>query len=124
MKYMKEVVCEICGVTFLGGSNASACPYCSPIYRRTYFALMRIRKLIGDGSRAALRAEAIKRVRTMRKKSAPVSDLVPAQWRARCGYCGRELGPRDARRGYCTTCVAQGLHWLHEVTGRTAEGRP
>ena len=124
MKYMSEKTCAICGALFQGGPNARACPDCSPLYQRAYNSIIRHRAAIGDGSREVLRAAAIARVRDMREKPAPAPEVAPAQRRARCcGYCGRELGPRDARRGYCSACVAHGLHWLHQVTGRTAAGR-
>ena len=127
MKYMSEKTCAICGALFQGGPNARACPDCSPLYQRAYNSIIRHRAAIGDGSRETLRVAAIARVREMRRKPAPTPEpapeVAPAQRRARCGYCGRELGPRDARRGYCSHCVAHGLHWVHEVTGRTAEGR-
>ena len=104
MKYMSEKTCAICGALFQGGPNARACPDCSPLYQRAYNSIIRHRAAIGDGSRETLRAAAIARVRDMRRKPAP--EVAPAQ-----------------RRGYCSHCVAHGLHWVHEVTGRTAEGR-
>ena len=119
MKYMSEKVCEGCGAKFMGGPRAGLCPACSPLYRKRYIYLCGLKRATGEGTRETMRAAAIEYVRAMRKvESAPAS--APSR---RCGYCGRELGPRDARRGYCAACVAHGYHWLHEVTGRTARRR-
>lgn len=115
-KYMSEKVCDVCGVKFLGGPRARLCPECSHLYRKRYIYLCGRKRATGEGSRETMRAAAIEYVRAMRKvEAAPAPTM-------RCGYCGRELGPRDARRGYCARCVARGYHWLHEVTGRTREG--
>ncbi len=32
----------------------------------------------------------------------------------RCPYCGR-----NTRGKYCMACTASGMHWVHQVTGRT-----
>ena len=122
MKYMREKVCDVCGAKFMGGPCAMICPECRPLYMRRYNTLFKSRPL---SSRDELRAAAIESVRAMRKIAA-APDCVQEAATApsmRCGYCGRELGPRDARRGYCAACVAHGYHWLHEVTGRTARRR-
>ena len=118
MKYMREKVCEICGAKFMGGPCARICPECRPLYMRRYNTLFRSRPL---SSRDELRAAATEYVLALRKIApAPAPPSPPRH--TNCGYCGRELGPRDARRGYCARCVARGYHWLHEVTGRTREG--
>jgi len=121
MKHMREKVCDVCGAKFMGGPCASICPDCRPLYTRRYLTLYKRRHMAGAVSDASIRAEAIAWVRAQGEtKPAPAPPSPPRH--THCGYCGRELGPRDARRGYCQRCVARGYHWLHEVTGRTREG--
>lgn len=127
MKYLREKACVVCGEKYMGGPNSMVCPECRPEYHRHYLHLLHA--LGGEGSRETMRAEAIAHVRALRN-IAPAPSTSPAcaaprpqPARATCGYCGRELGPREVRRGYCAACVAHGYHWIHEVTGRTARGR-
>lgn len=42
------------------------------------------------------------------------------KWQTRertCPYCGRKFHSANAQ--YCKLCIAEGMHWLHKVTGRT-----
>lgn len=122
LKHMRTVVCAACGERFQGGPRAMICPRCSAICQRHYQRLYKSRKPQTIEERDKIRAEALALVRREpRDKPAPAAhENAPA---ARCGYCGRELGPQAGRRGYCWQCIAHGFHWLHEVTGRTARGR-
>jgi len=130
LRHMRTVVCAACGERFQGGPRANLCPRCSAICQRHYQRLYKSRKPQTIEERDKIRAEALALVRCeLRDNPAPVArenapaarEKAPA---ARCGYCGRELGPQAGRRGYCWQCIAHGFHWLHEVTGRTARGRP
>ena len=130
LKHMRTVVCAACGERFQGGPRAMLCPRCSAIYQRHYQRLFKSRKPKTIEERDKIRAEALALVCSepcdnpapvVREKAPAARENAPA---ARCGYCGRELGPQAGRRGYCWQCIAHGFHWLHEVTGRTARGRP
>ena len=121
LKHTRTVVCAVCGERFQGGPRAMLCPRCSEICQRHYQWLYKQRKPKTIEERDQIRAEALALVSSApRDNPAPVvRENAPAE---RCGYCGRELGPKAGQRGYCWQCIAHGFHWLHEVTGRTAKG--
>lgn len=135
LKHMRTLVCAVCGEHFQGGPRAMLCPRCSAIYQRHYQRLYKQRKPKTIEERDKIRAEALALVCSeprenpapaarenaldVRESAPGVREKAPA---TRCGYCGRELGPKAGQRGYCWQCIAHGFHWLHEVTGRTAKG--
>ncbi|MBO7686559.1 MAG: hypothetical protein J6V72_09255 [Kiritimatiellae bacterium] len=118
--YFREMVCKVCGQSFMGGCRAFLCPVCMREYKNRKFVLKRCARQAGEVDLEECRRQALEYVR-QRLGERPSPQVAPV---AHCLYCDRVLTGAFALRGYCPSCVAQGLHWLHEVTGRTARGRP
>ena len=101
-----------CGSTITGGNHRIYCDACSEVRK----SLMSEYAALSESGAAC--EESCTRFVSRRYEEWLEHDVVEHPREARrCLYCGRTFVSGTGR--YCASCVRDGLHFVHEVTGRT-----
>ena len=101
-----------CGATITGGKHRAYCDACAEV-RRSLQA--EYANLEAEGRTGG---EPCAKFVSRKYEEWLVSDVEEHPREARqCLYCGRTFV--SSKGEYCASCVRDGLHYVHQVTGRT-----